>query len=132
MLCKKAGRIRRWIGLCTPVMGVMLWAASLLHEYGRLKEISVLNDLSDRQSTRRRQLAWVAGRGRKPADVWVTAWKNVKQNRSAPGPDEITRAEFSEWMRPRSQAMRQQLLEGTNRPETVRRKTIAKRKPLLD
>ncbi len=55
-----------------------------------------------------------------------TAWKNVKANRGAPGPDGITIAEFPDWFRPRWPDIRQQLLDGTYRPEPVRRKTIDK------
>jgi len=55
-----------------------------------------------------------------------TAWKNVKANRGAPGPDGITIAEFPDWFRPRWPDIRQQLLDGTYRPDPVRRKTIDK------
>lgn len=55
-----------------------------------------------------------------------TAWKNVKANRGAPGPDGITIAEFPDWFRPRWPDIRQQLLDGTYHPEPVRRKTIDK------
>ena len=54
------------------------------------------------------------------------AWKNVKANRGAPGPDGITIAEFPAWYRPRWTEIRQQLLEGTYRPGPVRRKTLDK------
>lgn len=54
------------------------------------------------------------------------AWKNVKRNRGAPGPDGITIANFPEWFRPRWPTIRQQLLDGTYRPDPVRRKTIDK------
>ena len=54
------------------------------------------------------------------------AWKNVKANRGAPGPDGITIAEFPSWFRPRWPEIRQQLLDGTYRPGPVRRKTIDK------
>lgn len=54
------------------------------------------------------------------------AWKNVKANRGAPGPDGITIAEFPGWYRPRWAEIRQQLLEGTYRPGPVRRKTLDK------
>lgn len=54
------------------------------------------------------------------------AWKQVRANRGAPGPDGITLAAFSEWVRPRWPAIQQQLLDGTYRPEPVRRKVIAK------
>jgi RNA-directed DNA polymerase len=55
-----------------------------------------------------------------------TAWKNVKANRGAPGPDDVTIAEFLDWLRPRWLEVRQQLLDGTYRPGPVRRKTIDK------
>ena len=54
------------------------------------------------------------------------AWKNVKANRGAPGPDGITIAEFPDWFRPRWSEIQQQLLDGTYRPGPVRRKTIDK------
>jgi RNA-directed DNA polymerase len=54
------------------------------------------------------------------------AWKNVKANRGAPGPDGITIAEFHDWLQPRWSEIRQQLLDGTYRPGPVRRKTIDK------
>jgi len=54
------------------------------------------------------------------------AWKNVKANRGAPGPDGISIAKFPDWLRPRWPEIRQQLLDGTYRPEPVRRKTIDK------
>ena len=49
--------------MCTPVMGISLWGAILcwispLCETGSLKEISIPNDNSDWQSTRRKQLRW--------------------------------------------------------------------------
>ncbi|MEQ1906983.1 MAG: hypothetical protein ABL888_22555, partial [Pirellulaceae bacterium] len=44
--------------LCTPVMGMSLWGLSHLCETGILKEISIPNEISDWQSTRRRQLRW--------------------------------------------------------------------------
>ena len=54
------------------------------------------------------------------------AWRQVRANRGAPGPDGITLSQFPEWLRPRWPAIRQQLLDGTYRPEPVRRKVIAK------
>lgn len=54
------------------------------------------------------------------------AWKNVRANRGAPGPDGISIAMFPEWLRPRWSEIRQQLLDGTYRPAPVRRKTIDK------
>lgn len=54
------------------------------------------------------------------------AWKQVRSNRGAPGPDGITLAEFPEWLASRWPAIRQQLLDGTYRPQPVRRVTIDK------
>ena len=54
------------------------------------------------------------------------AWKQVRANRGAPGPDGITLTEFPEWARSRWPTIRQQLLDGTYRPAPVRRKAIAK------
>ena len=54
------------------------------------------------------------------------AWKQVKANRGAPGPDGVTITEFPTWFRSRWPAIKQQLLDGTYRPEPVRRKVIAK------
>ncbi len=54
------------------------------------------------------------------------AWKKVKANRGAPGPDGITLEQFLEHLRPLWPAIRQQLLDGTYRPEAARRKAIAK------
>lgn len=54
------------------------------------------------------------------------AWKNVKANRGAPGPDGITITEFPDWFRPCWSSIRQQLLEGTYQPQPVRRVTIDK------
>ena len=54
------------------------------------------------------------------------AWKSVKANRGAPGPDGITIAKFPDWLKPRWSEIRQQLLDGTYRPGPVRRKTIDK------
>jgi RNA-directed DNA polymerase len=54
------------------------------------------------------------------------AWKRVRANRGAPGPDGITLAEFLKWLTPRWPTFRQQLLDGTYRPEPVRRVTIDK------
>ena len=55
-----------------------------------------------------------------------TAWKNVKANRGAPGPDGVTITEFPAWFRSRWPRIRQQLLDGTYRPDPVRRKAIDK------
>jgi hypothetical protein len=52
------------------------------------------------------------------------AWKYVKADRRAPGPDCITITEFPTWFRPRLHAIRQQLFDGTYQPQPVRRVTI--------
>jgi RNA-directed DNA polymerase len=54
------------------------------------------------------------------------AWKNVKANQGAPGPDGITLDEFFETFRHHWPEVRQQLLEGTYRPGPCRRKSISK------
>ena len=54
------------------------------------------------------------------------AWKNVRGNRGAPGPDGITLTEFPKWVLPRWATIRQQLLDGTYQPAPVRRVTIDK------
>jgi len=54
------------------------------------------------------------------------AWRKVKRNRGAPGPDGITIKEFEPWVRVNWKLVRQQLLDGTYRPGPVRRKTIRK------
>ena len=54
------------------------------------------------------------------------AWKNVRRNAGAPGPDGITVDEFPEWLAPRWPEIRQQLLNGTYRPAAARRKSIPK------
>jgi len=59
-------------------------------------------------------------------DNMERAWKQVRANRGAPGPDGITLGEFPDWLRPRWPTIRQQLVDGTYRPEPVRRKAIAK------
>ena len=53
------------------------------------------------------------------------AWRNVKANRGAPGPDGITLKQFPEHFRPLWPKLRQQLLDGTYRPQAARRKVIA-------
>ena len=60
-----------------------------------------------------------------PANI-ERAWKQVKANRGAPGPDGITITAFPDWFRARWPQIKQQLLDGTYRPQPVRRKTIAK------
>jgi len=54
------------------------------------------------------------------------AWRRVKRNRGAPGPDGVTIKEFEPWVRANWKTVRQQLLGGTYRPGPVRRKTIRK------
>lgn len=54
------------------------------------------------------------------------AWRKVKANRGAPGPDGITLDEFLAWFRPRADLIRRQLLDGTYQPSPVRRVTIDK------
>ncbi len=54
------------------------------------------------------------------------AWRQVKRNRGAPGPDGMTIQQFEGWARENWPSVRQQLLDGTYRPAPVRRKTIPK------
>ena len=54
------------------------------------------------------------------------AWARVRTNRGAPGPDGITVKEFPEWIRPRWETIRGQLLDGTYRPSPARRVSIEK------
>lgn len=54
------------------------------------------------------------------------AWARVQANRGAPGPDGITVKEFPEWFRPQWETIRGQLLDGTYRPQAVRRVCIDK------
>lgn len=54
------------------------------------------------------------------------AWKRVKANRGAPGPDGVTLEAFFETFRHHWPVVRQQLLEGTYRPGPSRRKSIPK------
>ena len=54
------------------------------------------------------------------------AWRRVKRNRGAPGPDGMTIREFESWCPEHWPAIQQQLLDGTYRPAPVRRKTIPK------
>ena len=55
-----------------------------------------------------------------------TAWARVKANRGAPGPDGITVDDFPEWFRPQWEKVRRQLIDGTYRPDPVRRVSIDK------
>ncbi len=54
------------------------------------------------------------------------AWRNVKANKGAPGPDGITLDQFEESFRPEWPTIRQQLVDGTYRPGAARRKSIPK------
>ena len=54
------------------------------------------------------------------------AWKKVKANRGAPGPDGVTLDEFFESFRHQWPEVRRQLLDGTYRPGPARRKSISK------
>jgi len=54
------------------------------------------------------------------------AWKKVRSNRGAPGPDGITIEQFPDTQRDAWAQLRQQLLEGTYRPNPARRKSIPK------
>jgi len=54
------------------------------------------------------------------------AWKKVKANRGAPGPDGVTLDEFFETFRHQWPEVRRQLLEGTYQPGPARRKSIPK------
>jgi hypothetical protein len=55
-----------------------------------------------------------------------TAWKNVKANRGAPGPDGVTLDEFFATFRHHWPEIRRQLLDGTYQPGPARRKSIPK------
>ena len=54
------------------------------------------------------------------------AWRQVKGNRGAPGPDGMTVHKFEAWVGENWSAVRQQLMEETYQPEPLRRKTIPK------
>jgi len=54
------------------------------------------------------------------------AWKQVKANRGAPGVDGMTIAEFPDYIREHWPTIRQQLQDGSYRPQPVRRKAIPK------
>ena len=54
------------------------------------------------------------------------AWRKVKANKGAPGPDGITLAEFPQSFRAQWPTIRQQLLDGTYIPQPARRKSIPK------
>jgi len=54
------------------------------------------------------------------------AWKNVKANHGAPGPDGVTIDEFFSTFRDQWPTVRQQLLDATYEPSPARRKAIPK------
>ena len=54
------------------------------------------------------------------------AWRQVRRNRGAPGPDGMTIKQFEAWAPEHWPGVRQQLLDGTYRPAPVRRKMIRK------
>jgi RNA-directed DNA polymerase len=54
------------------------------------------------------------------------AWRKVKANKGAPGPDGITLDEFPQRFRDEWPTIRQQLLDGTYAPQPARRKSIPK------
>jgi formylglycine-generating enzyme required for sulfatase activity len=54
------------------------------------------------------------------------AWKKVKANGGAPGPDGVTLKSFAQTFRDQWPRVRQQLLEGTYEPSPARRKSIPK------
>ena len=54
------------------------------------------------------------------------AWRNVKANGGAPGPDGMTLDEFFRTFRAQWPTVRQQLLDGTYEPSPARRKSIPK------
>ena len=56
----------------------------------------------------------------------LRAWRNVKANKGAPGPDGITLDQFEDSFRLEWPTIRQQLLDGTYRPSAARRKSIPK------
>ena len=60
------------------------------------------------------------------SDNLERAWKKVRSNHGAPGPDRITIDEFPEHFRAHWPVIRQQLLDGTYVPGPARRKSIDK------
>jgi RNA-directed DNA polymerase len=56
----------------------------------------------------------------------LKAWRNVKANKGAPGPDGVTLDEFEKSFRHAWPTVRQQLLDGTYQPLAARRKSIPK------
>jgi len=61
-----------------------------------------------------------------PANV-QRAWKRVRANHGAPGIDGLTVEETEAWLHEHWPTVRQSLLEGTYRPQPLRRKAIPKR-----
>ena len=57
------------------------------------------------------------------------AWRQVRRNRGAPGPDGLTITEFEGWCEEHWPAVRQQLLDGAYRPAPVRRRPPKRRCP---
>ena len=55
-----------------------------------------------------------------------SAWRQVRRNRGAPGPDGMTIGDFEAWVPDNWPRVRQQLLDGTYRPGPVRRKAVPK------
>jgi retron-type reverse transcriptase len=55
-----------------------------------------------------------------------TAWRNVRANHGAPGPDGIRVDQFCETFGPQWPEIRRQRLEGTYQPGAARRKSISK------
>ncbi|MCP4900550.1 MAG: group II intron reverse transcriptase/maturase [bacterium] len=60
------------------------------------------------------------------SDNMDRAWKRVRANRGAPGADGMTIAQFPDFIRESWPTIRQQLLDGTYKPQPVRRKSIPK------
>jgi RNA-directed DNA polymerase len=60
-----------------------------------------------------------------PANLNV-AWNRVRANRGAPGIDGVTVEAFPEWLAPRRERLRAELLEGSYRPQPLRRVKIPK------
>ena len=60
-------------------------------------------------------------------DNMLKAWKAVRANRGAPGPDGITLNDFPEHFYQHWPTIRRQLLEGTYQPGASRRKSIPKK-----
>ena len=57
----------------------------------------------------------------------LKAWKAVRANHGAPGPDGIAIEDFPEHFYQHWPSIRRQLLEGTYQPEASRRKSIPKK-----